>query len=345
MNDVAKTEEKSISARTPERIAEEIRAYSANLLNSAVEIGRRFREAKELLPHGDFAEFVKEKCGYSVSTAENFMRLFDAYADDQISLFGATAKSQTFGTLSYSKAIALLAVPAEEREEFVAENDVESMSVRELREAIKAREEAEAKLAAVEKDLEAYEGIEQEHREEIGKWKAENRDLLGEIDKLRGEIADIKAEPIPVTMTESDPEAIEKAVAEALEAAKEEHRKELDALNGKLESANSAVERAKKKAADAEVKAKAYEEIAKTEADKASASALAEAAKFKEECDELRRQLSMSDPVVSEFKALFEQCAGLVSKLLALADAAPEDKRPNLRAALAALGKKAGGEE
>ena len=111
-------------------------------------------EAKEMLPYGTFGTWIKENTGYSTSTANNFMRLFQEYGSPQGCLFGAQVECQTFGKLSYSKALALLSVPAEEREKFVEEHDVADMSTRELQQAIKERDEARKKAEDLEKAME-----------------------------------------------------------------------------------------------------------------------------------------------------------------------------------------------
>lgn len=120
------------------------------VLNGAIEMGRRLEEAKAMVGHGEWGPWLK-KMGYSQSNANNLMRVFREYGSTQQSLFGAESKSQTFGSLTFSKALSLLAIPdEEERERFVVENDVEHMSVRELNEALKARDEAQEKAAAAE---------------------------------------------------------------------------------------------------------------------------------------------------------------------------------------------------
>ncbi|MEC0083022.1 MULTISPECIES: DUF3102 domain-containing protein [Paenibacillus] len=48
--------------------------------------------------------------------------------------------------MSYAKALSLLGVPAEDREQFVQENDVESMSARELQKAVKEQKRLEKEL-------------------------------------------------------------------------------------------------------------------------------------------------------------------------------------------------------
>lgn len=139
-------------ARTAEAVALEIRTLQRQaqgiILSYAIEIGRRLEEAKSLLPHGEWGGWLKRELDYSQSTAQNFMRVFREYGDSQQSLFGNAPKSQTFGNLTYSKALRLLAIPdEEERARFVEENDVAHMTTRELNEALKARDEAEEAAA------------------------------------------------------------------------------------------------------------------------------------------------------------------------------------------------------
>ena len=110
-------------ARSIEVVTDEIKSLVSSaqsvMLGYAVEIGRRLVEAKDLLPHGEWGKWLREKVEFSQSSANNFMKLFEEYGDRQFTLFGAAvSNSQTFGNLSYTKALRLLAVPGEEREEF-----------------------------------------------------------------------------------------------------------------------------------------------------------------------------------------------------------------------------------
>lgn len=127
-------------------------------LGYAIEIGRRLVEVKAMLPHGTWGDYIKQRLNYAHSTANNFMRIFEEYGASQLGLFGPEANSQALGNLSYSKALALLVLPAEEREEFVETHDVESLTERELKQALKERDEARreaetagAKLADMER--------------------------------------------------------------------------------------------------------------------------------------------------------------------------------------------------
>ena len=137
--------ESIVTARDIEIVTAEINTIKAQaqrvLLVSAIEIGRRLVEAKSMVNHGEWGKWLEERVSYSQSTANNLMKIYNEYGGDQTSLFDNMANSQTFGNLSYSQALALLAVPAEERADFVADNDVEHKSTRELQELIRQRDE------------------------------------------------------------------------------------------------------------------------------------------------------------------------------------------------------------
>lgn len=134
-----------ITARDADIVAAEIRTIQSQArkmaLIAAVEIGKRLVEAKELVPHGEWGKWLEDSVSYSQSTANNMMALYREYGEkDQSSLFDDN--SQAFEKLSYTQALALLAIPAEERAAFAEENHAENMSTRELQQAIKERDKA-----------------------------------------------------------------------------------------------------------------------------------------------------------------------------------------------------------
>lgn len=125
------------------------------LLSGAIEIGRRLVEAKSMVPHGEWGKYLKERVNYSQSSANNLMKLYQEYGDNQASLFSDFANSQTFQNLTYTKALAMLALPAELRQSFAEEHDVEGMSTREVQAEVQAELEAmKAKAGDLEKKLE-----------------------------------------------------------------------------------------------------------------------------------------------------------------------------------------------
>lgn len=308
--------------RTPEIIAQEIRGYTAMMLNSVIEIGRRMCEVKEMLPHGSFGNWIKENTEYSTSTANNFMRLFTEYADEQITLFGAVSNSQTLGKLSYTKALELLALPSAERETFMDNNNVEDMSTRELKAAI-------AKIKALEDDN-------QNLKDNLKEAEKDLTEAEEELEKLR----DAADNPIEAAVTATDAAEVQKAVEEALAKAAKEHAAEMDAVMKKLNASAKETDKLEKKLLDAK---KAVQD-AENKVSSGSAQYIAEAEKAKAEVERLRREVAMADPVTAEFKGLFEQASVIVTKLVRLVSEAPEASEPNLRAALKALGKQIAGE-
>ena len=127
--------------RTTDTIAAEINAIKIQtqnmMLHASAEIVKRLIEAKEQLSHGEWGNWLKENVDYSQSTANNLMQIHAEYS----------ANPQTFGNLTYSKAVALLGIEADEREAFVQENNVDEMSTRELKKLIKEKQALEKEMA------------------------------------------------------------------------------------------------------------------------------------------------------------------------------------------------------
>lgn len=154
MTDIINVESQAVGVRTAETIATEINTIKRQtqkiMLASSIEIGKRLTEAKELVDHGQWSQWLQKNVNYSERTAQNLMRVYDQYGEkfgmtEMDSLFASGAPN-VFEELSYTQALALLSLPTEEeREQFVEENDVANMSTREMQDAIKAKVDAEAR--------------------------------------------------------------------------------------------------------------------------------------------------------------------------------------------------------
>lgn len=223
-NQMATTAAGEVSTRTPDLIAFEINSIKSEtmrmLLSNSIEIGRRLVEAKSLVQHGEWGSWLKEKVDYSKSTANNLMKLFEEYGESQLSLFGAEVKSQTLGNLSYTQAIALLALDESEREEFVKENNVEDMSTRELQRAIKEKQAAEQRAHEIESEKAELESACQSLRAEADRLKDE-LDSIKEndnSDKLEADYEKISKEFVRVCQEKNEAEEriqeLEKSLAE-----------------------------------------------------------------------------------------------------------------------------------
>ena len=167
----------AIIERTPGVIAGEINLIKQHaqqtLLAASVEIGRKLNEAKELVPHGMWEDWLTENVDYSQSTANNLMRIATEYGDEQVSLFSGKSNSETFASLTYSQAVALFALPMDQRQEFVENHDMEDLSTRQLKEEIAALKAETEKRDEIIREMEV-EG--NELREKIGRLEEENEE-------------------------------------------------------------------------------------------------------------------------------------------------------------------------
>ena len=253
------------SGKTPDILAAEIRTIKNQtgrmVLNASIEVGRRLTEAKAKLPHGSWGEYLKNEVDYSPSQAQNLMRVFREYGSDQQSLFGGEAKSQTFGRLTFSQALSLLVIPDEgEREKFVLENDVEHMSVRELNEALKARDAAEEKAAAAEDTArglrEEAERLREELTDQARVYEAKLTSAGVEVDRAKAEAqAAQEAQEKAAAKAQRFQEALSEANASS-QAAEEEHTRllqELEELRNRPTEADTAAVEAARQAAIAEM--------------------------------------------------------------------------------------------
>lgn len=331
--------------RTLDMVAAEIRTFTAGMLNNAIEIGRRMVEAKAMLPYGQFGAWIAANTGYSASAANNFMRLFEEYGAAQGSLFGAAAESQTFGKLPPSKALALLAVPAEERETFAEEADAEHTSVRELKrkieqyqrerdEAVRKAEAARTELETAEEDLRASNYANDRLRKELADaqnappdqlWMATVREeerkdaekkVAAQLADSKQAVADAKAE------LEQARKALDDANAAAKLAAEEETklRKELSALKKSAADNGQIMQETIRKATEKAV-AETEARLERANAEKKEADERRQAAEA--ELEETRQRLTaaestpapVEDKEISEFRFLFNQAQETANKM------------------------------
>ena len=313
--------------RTAEIVGEEIRAltYQVKCMTVlyGVEIGRRLAEAKELVGHGKWLDWLKEETEYSPSTASRLMKVYTEYGAAQLGIFGAEVNSSTLQNLSISNALALLAVPENERESFAEEVGAEGLSVRELEKAIKERDEAikraeraedAANDAAREKD--ALEEKAREAEQTAAELEAENREL--------------KSRPVEVAV-ETDEAAVQAAAKQAREEATKEWTQ-------KLEKAERAAEKEKRELSD---KLKKTEELLaekSEEAEQISGDGTAEElAALKAEAESLKKQLALSGAELTAFRLLFDGWQESFNRMLEALAKVPEDSRDKLRGAVKAV--------
>ena len=179
--------------RDERTIAMEINAIKgqarAMLVSSAIEIGKRLCEAKELVPRGGWIDWLKDNVDYSERTAQNLMRCWEEY--------GKKDKTQALADVSLTSAVALLGVAPEQREELIASGEAAALSTRELEARIaelKARDEArQLRMDELIAQAEAAEEVRAEAmaaQAEAMKAVEERDELKARITALEGQNAD-----------------------------------------------------------------------------------------------------------------------------------------------------------
>ena len=210
---IAQTMAKPVEGRTIETITDEILDAQRRGGEAILTIGRCLIEAKEMLPHGEWLPWLNEKVAYSERTAQNFMAVARRYSNPQ-----------TLADLGMAKALALLALPDSERYEFVQDHNVIDMSARQLKQALKERDEARKAAEAAKADASAAEQARAKMEADMAVVNAsleaarvEKQKADQEAARLENELAALKARPVEVAVeTVVDPEAIEKATAEVV---------------------------------------------------------------------------------------------------------------------------------
>lgn len=242
---IAQTMAPPAQGRTIEVITNEILDAQRRGGQAVLDIGRGLLEAKSMLPHGEWLPWLNTRIGYSEKTAQNFMRLAREFSNPQ-----------ALADLGATKALALLALPADEREQFVQEHNVVDMTTRQLEQAIRERDEArkaaeDARAAALtaeqarakmEADMDAARNLLESARADADSAGSRARALE---EKLRM----LQEQPVEVAVqTVADPEAIEKARAEAaaeMQAKLDKAREAKKRAEDRLKLAEDALEQAR----------------------------------------------------------------------------------------------------
>ena len=282
-------------------------------------IGRCLTEAKQALPHGEWLPWLNERVEFSERTAQNFMRLAREWSNPQ-----------ALADLGAAKALTLLALPAEERESFIAENHVVGgeektvidMTSRELEKAIRERKEAQEAAAKAQAEASAAEQARAKMEEDMKLLNArlsgaqEDREQAAQaVARLEAQLAELKEKPVEVAVeTVVDPEAIEKARAEAVAGMQE-----------KLDKAREAKKRAEDKqkiAEEALEQARLQLEEQAREEKKAALGADKDLAQFEVLFDQTQSNVYKMQGILLKVRGRDETAAGKLCKAIrALAEA------------------------
>lgn len=109
----------------------EINFYANQIQISYWEIGKRLKEIKANLPHGEYGLYL-EKIKFTYDTANQLVTIYDNIPN-----------YDTYRNLNKHQLLLIAKLPEQEREAFVKDNDIENKSVRETERLIKEKKELE----------------------------------------------------------------------------------------------------------------------------------------------------------------------------------------------------------
>ena len=206
------------SGRTLEEMKAGIRIRMRNMVNSALEIGFDLMEAKEACRHGEWMPFLKD-IGLSASTAANYMRIAKEVSADS-----------KMAQLPYTKILALMAAPKEDREALAeVAGEMSAAEIRRLtEERNKAAEAANSETVRADQAEADAKMFSQEAANLRNKVSVLQNELNGKkqyADDLR-RVLDNKEEEMQRMLRQCDEEAREEE--------REKLQAEIDDLRGKL---------------------------------------------------------------------------------------------------------------
>lgn len=290
-----------IEARGLEIITSEIKVIEQQtakaVIYGCIEIGKRLVEAKEIVGHGGWGRYLEEHVQYSQQWATNLMNLYREYGQSQESLFEDFAKSQSFGNLEVTKHILLLGIPAQDRAAFAEATDAEHSSVRELKEAIKARDAA---MKTAQEQTERAGALEKQVGDTVRELE-ESREALNrsgeQVQKLREEAE--KSQKMEEQAARRVAE-LEKQLSESKKAV-EEAQNALQAVQENPQVPDSMME-ALRKEAEADALKQAAEKM-----EKQLDAAREAAARAEKDGEELRSKLELAEKRIQKGGAELER--------------------------------------
>lgn len=231
------TNQQGGALRSLPELAADIKLHINIAGRSIIQVGLDLIEAKAQMQHGSWLPWLQH-IGMSSSYADNYMRVAREYSPDS-----------KLAALPVSKMLALLAVPADEREQFAEEHHVEDKSAAEIKRLTKELHDVHREYDETLVELENEQRNNEKLTNDIGSIRADNsslrtmldfekkqrQDEKKEIERLNDVIFDMgeKREKMIVTRTvevaPADYEQIKQRLAEAEDAAVEAEQRAADA--------------------------------------------------------------------------------------------------------------------
>lgn len=287
-----------------EDLARQAQHYARGTAFNMLQLGRVLTEARALVPHGEWADWVDKNAELDLRAAQYFMQCYATYGVDP-----------EMAKLGQSKLVSMLPMSEDEREKLMAAKDVGKMSVRELRDEIRKaraeeREKAEKAIAeAQEKARESLEAVQQGKVIELARQKENADRALADALKM----AEQEKKQASRTLEDAlEMARLEKAAAirEVTESKDSEirtmtaHRDEqIEAQKAQIEAMKAEAETLRQRAEEAEASARAATEAAAEGARDISRQTSA----LESEARKLRAEVAEKNALIEEMQEQYDQ--------------------------------------
>lgn len=282
---------------------ERIRVNGRILATTILELGKDLRRMKveklyTYLGYEDFETYAEQEHELKLRAAYNYITVYEKLGEEFV---------QSNAQLGITKLLELTQIDAEDRNEIVKENDLEGMTVNEVKELVAKYKQQGEQLSMLEEKTEAdkvtRENLEEQLeilRYEREKAMKEAEALRSERDKLAEEVEELEARPVDVTVPEPE---IKEVIKEIIKEVPDEKA---------IAARDSEIEHLHKKYKELEKSSKSEIESLKTEYE-----------------DKLAKVKSASDADKSSFKAMYAEAYKSFSGLVEFIKSA-EEKDKNI---------------
>ncbi len=219
-------------------IKDQARSY---ITNSCIEIGRRLIEAKAMIGHGNWTEWLKGSVDYNERTAQNLMAIARRFgeAGTQTRLIGPELDEEKVKELNYTQMVALLKIRDDgARTEIVNSGEAQALSSRELEAKVKELneklEEKTKQAEDLERKAETMRELAEKERGKQSLAKREKEAAEDDAKKVREsmkqmakEIRELKDRPVETAVVREIPEETKRQM--------EEDKKRIEDMETELE--------------------------------------------------------------------------------------------------------------
>ncbi len=298
---------------------------TANALTEFCKGLKKMRDKKLYAELGceTFEEYAKKFFGLAQRQAYNYIQALENLGEPLL---------QSNANLGITKLKILSEIPRLECAEFIENNDVAEMSVRELKEAVAKATAAEEQLSFVIEENEKLRKEIDELKENCEDDSAENEELRNTIQNLRDELKAERDKPAATVERELTPEEINKLTEKAVKDERKKFEKEkADAVASATLRFNNQLKEAAESAAKklAEMEQKYKDVISSAEKDKADIAA---------KLSEVEKNSKVSaNPDVLKFSVIYKAVQENIIELKKIISSVDEETAKKLKEAMSAV--------